>query len=68
MSGVFPTIDPHPLTARRVHVRLWSGGRTHLLGGEGVGGSIVRKKLDTALYSICVSTLWLKALKFGDKE
>ncbi len=28
------------------------------LGGEGVGGSIVRKTQDTALYSIYVSTLW----------
>ncbi len=40
--------------------RLWCRGRTHSLGGEGVGGgSIVRKTPDTALYSIYVlSTLW----------
>jgi len=30
------------------------GGRTHSLGGEGMGGSIVRKTPDTALYSIYV--------------
>ncbi len=33
------------------------GGRTHSLGEEGVGGSIVRKTPDTAFYSIYVSTL-----------
>jgi hypothetical protein len=38
-----------------VTLRLWCGGRTHSLGGEGVGrGSIVRKTPDTALYSIYV--------------
>ncbi len=40
-------------------LRLWCGGRTHSLVGEGVGGSIVRKTPDTALYSIYVSTLLL---------
>jgi hypothetical protein len=30
MSGVFQNIDPPP--------RLWCGGRTHSLGGKGVGG------------------------------
>jgi hypothetical protein len=29
MSGVFQNIDPH---------HLWCGGRTHSLGGKGVGG------------------------------
>jgi hypothetical protein len=53
-------LTPHPLTARRVCsppplVR----GRTPSLGGEGGGGSIVRKTPDTALYSIFVSTLRL---------
>jgi hypothetical protein len=33
-------LTPHPLTARRVFIphRLWCGGRTHSLAGEGVGG------------------------------
>jgi hypothetical protein len=32
-------LTPHPLTARRVCIsRLWCGGRTHSLEGEGVGG------------------------------
>jgi hypothetical protein len=33
-------LTPRPLTARRVCTlpRLWCGGRTHSLGGEGVGG------------------------------
>jgi hypothetical protein len=59
VSGVFQTIDPHPLTARRVcTARLWCGGRTNSLGGGGGGGwLIVRKTPDTALYSIYVSTL-----------
>jgi hypothetical protein len=38
---------------------LWCGGRTHSLGGEGVGGSIFWKTPDTALYSTYVSTLYL---------
>jgi hypothetical protein len=58
MSGVFRNIDPQPITARRMC--LWCGGRTHSLGGEGVGGSIVRKTSDTALYSIKISALWLQ--------
>jgi hypothetical protein len=49
-------LTPHPLTARR-RMCLWFGGRTYSLGGEGVGGSIVWKTPDTALYSIYVSTL-----------
>jgi hypothetical protein len=56
MSGVFRNIDP-PTPHRPASVsspRLWCGGRTHSLGGEGVGGSIVRKTTDTALYSIYV--------------
>jgi hypothetical protein len=40
MSGVFRNIDP--LTARRVCTpRLWCGGRTHLLSGEGGGANIL---------------------------
>ncbi len=41
--------------------RLWCGGRTHSLGGEGGGGSIFWKTPGTALYSTYVSTLWAKA-------
>ena len=60
MSGVFRNIDPtpHPLTARRVCTPLVRGEDT-LDGWRGGGGSIVRKTPDTALYSICVSTLWV---------
>jgi hypothetical protein len=47
MSGVFQNIDPPPPHRPAVVV----GGRTHSLGGEGVGGSIFWKKPDTALYS-----------------
>jgi len=51
MSGVIQNIAPPP-------PRLWCWGRTHLLGGKGVGGgSIFWKTLDTALYSTYVSTL-----------
>ncbi len=61
MSGVFQTIDPPtPLTARRVCTpRLWCGGRTHSLGGEGGGGVHILEDADTALYSTHVSTLWV---------
>ncbi len=54
MYGVFKNMTPNPHTDRRV----CTGGRTYSLGGEGVGGSKVRKTPDTALYSINVSTLW----------
>jgi hypothetical protein len=48
-------LTTRPLTDRRVYPpRLWCGGRTHSLGGEGVG---VRKTPDTALYSIYARTL-----------
>jgi hypothetical protein len=41
MSGVYQNIDPHHLTAQRVCTpHLWCGGRTHSLGGEGVGVNI----------------------------
>jgi hypothetical protein len=49
----FEILTLQPLTARRVRGAV----RTHSLGGEGGGGSIVRKTLDTDLYSIYVSTL-----------
>jgi hypothetical protein len=40
MSGVFQNIDPpNPSPPGEcVPPRLWCGGRTHSLGGEGVGG------------------------------
>jgi hypothetical protein len=62
MSGVFRNIDPPTPTPPGECVPpppppLVSGGRTHSLGGEGVGGSKVRNMPDTALYSIYVSTL-----------
>ncbi len=53
MSGVFQNIYPHPLTAHSPPPPLVRG-RTHSLGGEGVGGSIVRKTpvIGLASYSI----------------
>ncbi len=49
MFGVFQNIDPPPphLLAS-VYPRLQCGGRTHLLGGKWVGGSIFWKTPDTA--------------------
>jgi hypothetical protein len=72
MSGVFRNIDPPPLTARRVCTpRLWWGEDT-LAEWRGGGGSIVRKRPDTALYSIYASTLCFfrldKGLKRSNKE
>ncbi len=62
MSGVFRNIDPPPphRPASAYPPVLGAGGRTHSLGGERVGGSIVRKTPDTALYSLYMylSTLW----------
>ncbi len=63
MSGVFRNID-HRLTARRVstpRLAFGAGGEDILAGGRGVGGSIVRKTPDTAMYSIYVSILRWKA-------
>jgi hypothetical protein len=66
MSGVFRNIDPHPLTAWGVCtpppplVR----GEDTLAGWRWVGGLIVRKTPDTALYSIYVSTLWISLFAF----
>jgi hypothetical protein len=53
MSSVFQTIDPPP-PLRPASVpppRLCCGGRTHLPGGEGGGGSIFWKTQGPALYS-----------------
>jgi hypothetical protein len=63
MSGVFQNIDPPP-PHRPASVY---GGRTHSLGGERWGGSIVRKTSDTALYSIYVSTLCIKVFKMQEQ-
>jgi len=58
MSGVFQNIDPPPPhRSASVNPCLLSGGEDKLAGWRGGGGSIVRKTLDTALYSIYVSTL-----------
>jgi hypothetical protein len=71
MSGVFQNIDPPTLSppGECVPPRLWCGGKTHSLGGEGMGrGSIVWKTPDTALYSVYVSTLWLGMLRGGEGQ
>jgi hypothetical protein len=68
MSGVFRIIDPPP-SHRPASVyppRFWCGGRTHSLGEEGVGGSIVRKTPNTALYTVYVSTLWTAPISRPD--
>jgi hypothetical protein len=57
MSGVFRNIDnPPPHCPASVYPL--ARGRTNSRGGEGGGGSIVRRTPDTALYSMYVSTLW----------
>jgi hypothetical protein len=55
-SKIF-TPPPPTLPGECVPPRLWCGGRTHSLSGEGGGGSIFWKTPDTALYSRYVSTL-----------
>ena len=64
MSGVFQNIDPpYPNPSppgECVPPAFGAGGRTHSLGEEGGGVSIVRKTPDTALYSVYVSTLCFK--------
>jgi hypothetical protein len=55
MSCVFRNIDPSPPGASvSPPPRLWCAGRTHSLGGEGGGGSIVRKTPDKALYVLYI--------------
>jgi hypothetical protein len=62
MSGVFRNVDPpppHPLAS--VYPPPLVRGEDTLAGWRRGGGSIVRKTLDTALYSMYiqyVSTLW----------
>jgi hypothetical protein len=38
MSGVFQNMNPTPPSPPSVYPRLWFGGRTHSLGGEGGDG------------------------------
>jgi hypothetical protein len=51
-------LTPPPHRPASLYPCLWYGGRTHSLGGEGVGGSIFWKTPDTALDSTYVSNLW----------
>ncbi len=55
MSGVFQNIDPSP--PGECVPPAFGAGEDTLAGCRGAGGSIVRKTLDTALYSTYVSTL-----------
>ncbi len=50
--------------------RFGAGGRTHSLGGEGGGGSKVRKTPDTALYSTYISKYFfvLKVIRTNTTE
>jgi hypothetical protein len=63
MSCVFQNIDSPPSSSPGECVvctvnppRLYCGGRTHLPGGEGGGGSIFWKTQDTALYSTYIES------------
>jgi hypothetical protein len=50
----FKILTPHPLTARRVCTpRLLCGGRTHSLGGEGVGVNILEKARHCSVLYVC---------------
>jgi hypothetical protein len=54
-------LTPAPLTARRVcsvpstppPPRLWCGGRTHSLGGEGVGGQYLEDARHSSVLYVC---------------
>jgi hypothetical protein len=64
MSGVFRNIDlPLPHRPASVYPPPLVRGEDTLAGWRGGGGSIVRKTLDTALYSIYVSTFWVGHIK-----
>jgi hypothetical protein len=65
MSGVFRNIDflpPHRPAS--VYLPAFGAGEDTLAGWRGVGGSIVQKTPDIALYSIYVRTLWEDYLGF----
>jgi hypothetical protein len=59
MSGVFRNVAPPPPPHRpaSVYPPAFGAGEDTLAGWRGLGGLIVRKTPDTALYSIYVSTL-----------
>jgi hypothetical protein len=55
MSVVFQNIDPPPPSSlgECVPPRLWCGGRTHSLGGEGVGVNILEDARHSSVLYIC---------------
>jgi hypothetical protein len=54
MPCVFQNSDPPPPIARRVYTpRLWYGGRTHLLGGVGVGGQYFEDARHSSVLYVC---------------
>ncbi len=55
MSGVFQNIDLPPPSppGECVPFRLWCGGRTHSLGGEGVGVKILEDARHCSVLYIC---------------
>jgi hypothetical protein len=67
MAGVFQNIEP-PHRPASVYPRLWCGGRTHSLVGEGGGGSIFWKTPDKDLYSTYVSTLCSQCFVSGSAQ
>jgi len=60
-SKILTPPPPHCPASVYPPPRLWCGGRTHSLGGKGVGG---QKTPDTDLYSIYVSTMCLYMTAF----
>jgi hypothetical protein len=57
----FQTIDPHPLTVRRVCTpRPWCEGRTHLLGGEGAGVNSLEDARQCSVLYLCkyYASIW----------
>ncbi len=52
MSGVFQNIDPPPPQSPPGEC-LWCGGRTHSLGGEGVGVNILEDARHSSVLYIC---------------
>jgi hypothetical protein len=60
MPGVFQNIDPLPPSppGEFVPPRRWCGGRTHSLGGEGMGGQYFGRRQTLLCTLTHVSTLW----------